>query len=506
MKTFYVTTAIDYTNGSPHLGHAYEKVLTDVIARFRRLMGTPVWFLTGTDEHGQKVQQSARRNNVQPQEFVDAISGEFRALCAKLEISNDDFIRTTEDRHKRVVQSILQRLFDQGDIYKADYTGFYSTRQEQFLQEKDRNPDGSWPEIFGEVTQITETNYFFRLARHQAWLVEHIRSHEDFIFPRYRAKQVLEFLKEPLNDLCISRPRERLEWGIPLPFDSEFVTYVWFDALLNYYSAVADKPGIWPADFHVIGKDILVPPHAVYWPIMLKASGIALPKSILAHGWWSINGAKMSKSTGNFIDAAAYCDTYGVDALRYFLMREMSVGQDSDFSQAQFLTRYNTELANNLGNLVNRTLNMTNRFAAAVVPEAGPAEAPEQELRALWEQTRDEVIALHESFQFHMALERTFAFVTATNAYIDKLAPWKLGKSTEAADQARLRTALATIAEALRLASTLLAAVMPTTADKIRGVLGYAPTAAWRDELNWGTSLAGRKVAATAILFPRPNG
>lgn len=506
MKTFYVTTAIDYTNGSPHLGHAYEKVLTDVIARFRRLTGSSVWFLTGTDEHGQKVQQSARRNNVQPQAFVDAVSGEFRALCAKLEISNDDFIRTTEERHKRVVREILQRLFDQGDIYKADYTGFYSTRQEQFLQEKDRNPDGSWPEIFGEVTQITESNYFFRLQRHQAWLVEHIRSHEDFIFPRYRAKQVLEFLKEPLNDLCISRPRERLEWGIPLPFDAGFVTYVWFDALLNYYSAVADKPGVWPADFHVIGKDILVPPHAVYWPIMLKAAGIALPKSILAHGWWSINGAKMSKSTGNFIDAAEYCDTYGVDALRYFLMREMSVGQDSDFSQAQFLTRYNTELANNLGNLVNRTLNMTNRFAGAVVPEAGSSEVPEQELRALWEQTRDEVIALHESFQFHVALERTFAFVTATNAYIDKLAPWKLGKSTEAADQARLRTALATMAESLRLAATLLAAVMPGTADKIRGVLGYAPSLAWRDELNWGASLAGRKVAATAILFPRPNG
>lgn len=505
MKTFYLTTAIDYVNGSPHLGHAYEKVLSDVIARFRRLMGDKVWFLTGTDEHGQKVQQSARKHGVDPQTFVDTISTEFRTLCAKLEISNDDFIRTTEERHKRVVRQILQGLYDKGEIYKADYKGFYSTRQEQFLQDKDRNPDGSWPEIFGEVTEITEANYFFKLQSYQEWLIEHIRTHEDFIIPRYRAKQVLEFLKEPLYDLCISRPRERLEWGIPLPFDDGFVTYVWFDALLNYYSAVADKPGIWPANFHVIGKDILVPPHAVYWPIMLKASGIPLPQSLLAHGWWSINGAKMSKSTGNFVDAGSYCDTYGVDALRYFLIREMSVGQDSDFSQAQFLIRYNTELANNLGNLVNRTLNMTNRFAGAVVPVVDREEEPEADLRAQWEKTRDEVITLHESFQFHVALERTFAFITATNAYIDRRAPWKLGKSTETNDQALLRTALATMAEALRLGVSLLAAVMPGTTRKIHDVLGYTPGPVWREELVWGGRLAGCKVAATAILFPRPS-
>jgi methionyl-tRNA synthetase len=504
MNTFYLTTAIDYVNGSPHLGHAYEKVLSDVIARFRRLMGDQVWFLTGTDEHGQKVQQSARKAGIEPQQFVDAVSEEFRVLCRKLEISNDDFIRTTEERHKVVVRRILQQLFDKGEIYKADYRGFYSTRQEQFLQDKDRSPDGSWPEIFGEVVEITETNYFFKLRSYQEWLVEHIRKHEDFIFPRYRAKQVLEFLKEPLNDLCISRPRERLAWGIPLPFDPEYVTYVWFDALLNYYSAVADKPGVWPATFHVIGKDILVPPHAVYWPIMLHAAGLPPPRSILAHGWWSVNGAKMSKSTGNFIDAAHYVDTYGVDALRYFLIREMSVGQDSDFSQAQFLTRYTTELANNLGNLVNRTLNMTNRFAGGRVPATGELEAPERELQALWERTREEVIGLHETFQFHVALERAFGFVTATNAYIEQRAPWKLGKSAEPADQALLRTALATMAEALRLAATLLAAVMPTTTGKVQAVLGHTPGPGWRDELAWGGRLCGNTVAATAILFPKP--
>jgi methionyl-tRNA synthetase len=505
MKNFYITTAIDYVNGSPHLGHAYEKVLTDVIARFRRMMGDNVYFLTGVDEHGQKVQQSAKAKGVPPQQFCDEVSQEFRAMCAKLDISNTDFIRTTEERHKKVVRQLLQQLFDKGEIYKAEYKGFYSTRQEQFLQDKDRNPDGSWPEIFGEVTEITESNYFFKLRQYQEWLVDHLKKNENFVFPRYRQKQVLEFLSEPLNDLCISRPRDRLEWGITLPFDENFVTYVWFDALVNYYTAVVDKPEFWPADFHVIGKDILVPPHAVYWPIMLKACGIEPPKSLLAHGWWSINGSKMSKSTGNFVEPMAFADQYGVDALRYFMIREMSVGQDSDFSQPQFLARYNAELANNLGNLVNRTLNMTNRFGGGVIPAGETGDDVELELQRLWDKTRDEVIALYEGFQFHIGLERTFAFVTATNAYIEKRAPWKLGKSTEAKDQSLLQTSLATMAEALRLATALLPAVMPSTAKKINGVLGYEAGANWRDELVWGTRLTGKKVAETAILFPRPE-
>lgn len=504
MSKFYITTAIDYANGSPHLGHAYEKVLTDVITRFRRQMGDEAYFLTGVDEHGQKVQQSARKQGVDPQAYCDAIAAEFRAMCVKLNISNNDFIRTTEPRHKNVVRDLLQKLFDKGEIYKAEYKGFYSTRQEQFLQEKDRNPDGSWPEIYGDVTEITESNYFFKLKKYQDWLIEHIRTHENFIFPRYRQKQVLEFLAEPLNDLCISRPKERLEWGIPLPFDENFVTYVWFDALVNYYSAVKDL-GHWPADFHVIGKDILVPPHAVYWPIMLKACDIEIPKAILAHGWWSINGSKMSKSTGNFIDPMNFAEQFGADALRYFLIREMSVGQDSDFSQNQFLARYNAELANNLGNLVNRTLNMTNRFAGGIVPAPGTGDASDQELKALWEKTRDEVIQLFQGFQFHIGLERAFAFITATNAFIEKRAPWKLGKSAEAADQLLLQNSLAVMAEALRLGSTLLAAVIPASVEKIQGVLGATPGTDWKAELVWDHRLTGRKVAETAILFPRPQ-
>ena len=504
MKSFYITTAIDYVNGSPHLGHAYEKVLTDVIARFRRQMGDRVHFLTGTDEHGQKVQTSARKKGVEPQQFVDEVSAEFRSLYDRLEVSYDDFIRTTEPRHKKVVREILQKLFDAGEIYRAEYRGFYSTRQEQFLQEKDRLPDGSWPEIFGEVTEIVEPNYFFRLQKHQEWLINHVQTHEEFIFPRYRQKQVLEFLKEPLNDLCISRPKERLSWGIPLPFDENYVTYVWFDALLNYYSAVVDR-GVWPADYHVIGKDILVPPHAVYWPIILHASGIPLPKALLVHGWWLQSGAKMSKSTGVAVNPLDLIAQFGVDAFRYFLIREMNVGQDSEFTVEQFLVRYNSELANNLGNLVNRTLNMTTRFAAGVVPGVEGADELDRELHALWSKTRDEAIALCEGFQFHTAIERTITFVTATNAYIEKRAPWKLGKSTEAADQALLRTSLATIAEALRLAVALLQHVTPETTAKINAVLGYTPGTDWRTELEWGTKLNGAKVAAALVLFPRPT-
>ncbi len=504
MKSFYITTAIDYANGSPHLGHAYEKVLTDVIARFRRQMGDQVHFLTGTDEHGQKVQASARKRGIPPQQFCDEVSQEFRSLLPKLNISNDDFIRTTEERHKRVVCDLLQRLYDKGDIYQAEYQGFYSTRQEQFLQPKDRNPDGTWPEIFGEVTEITEANYFFRLQKYQAWLIEFLTRNEDFVFPRYRQSQVLEFLKEPLNDLCISRPRERLEWGIPLPFDANYVTYVWFDALVNYYSAVVDRPGLWPANYHVIGKDILVPPHAVYWMIMLHAAGLALPGGIIAHGWWMQRGSKMSKSTGNALNPLDLVDEFGADAFRYFLIREMNVGQDSDFTPEQFLVRYNSELANNLGNLVNRTLNMTTRFAGGVVPPATVVEDPESELHTLWAATGPECVTLCEGFQFHTALERTLHFVTATNAYIEKRAPWKLAKSTEPADAERLRTALATMAEALRLAVALLQHVMPTAAAKINAVLGYTPGATWRDELAWGTKLTGHTVAAALVLFPRP--
>ncbi|MFA5058580.1 MAG: class I tRNA ligase family protein, partial [Opitutaceae bacterium] len=386
----------------------------------------------------------------------------------------------------------------------------YSTRQEQFLLEKDRLPDGTWPEIFGEVTEIVEPNYFFKLRSYQDWLVGHLKAHEDFIFPRFRQKQVLEFLKEPLNDLCISRPRERLEWGIPLPFDEAFVTYVWFDALVNYVSAVWGEGGPrtdrWPADFHVIGKDILVPPHAVYWPIMLQAAGYAPPKALLVHGWWLLrSGQKMSKSTGEVVNPLDLVERFGTDAFRYFLIREMNVGQDSEFSLELFLSRYSSDLANDLGNLVNRTLNMSARYAGGIVPAAGAAGDPERELQALWERTRDEAIRLCGGFQFHSALERTFVFIKAINAYIEKRAPWKLGKSADPGDQALLPTSLATMAEALRLGVTLLAPVTPATTEKVYAALGHRPAPKWQDELQWGARLTGARLQPGLVLFPRPE-
>ena len=508
MKSFYITTAIDYANGAPHLGHAYEKVLTDVIARFRRLMGDSVYFLTGLDEHGQKVQQAAERKGVPPIEICDGYAEAFQGLCSDLGISKDDYIRTTQNRHKTVVRQILQDLYDKGEIYKANYAGYYSVKEERFLQEKDRNADGSWPSEFGEVSEIVETNYFFKLSKYQDWLRTYVQEHPEFIFPRFRQKQVLEFLKEPINDLCISRPVERLSWGIPLPFDEGYVNYVWFDALVNYISAVGygtDKFNeLWPADFHVIGKDILVPPHAIYWPIMLQAADIPLPKSILAHGWWLKSGNKMSKSAGEVVNPLDLIEKFGPSAFRYFVIREMNVGQDSDFATDLFLSRYNNDLGNDLGNLVSRALNMVGRYKKKIVPAATVEEGPEQELKALWETTAKEVVELYQGFQFHTGLERTFAFIRGINRYLEQRAPWKLAKSDDANDQAILDTSLALCVEAIRLSSTLLLAVTPEISERIFGLFNADAPELWDvDSLAWSNALEGKELGDKEILFPR---
>lgn len=507
MKAYYLTTAIDYANGSPHLGHAYEKVLADVIARHRRLLGQQVHFLTGLDEHGQKVQQASRKAGRSPQEFVDDIAVLFGGLCEQLRISNDDFIRTTEPRHQSVVRSILQNLYDKGDIYRGEYTGFYSVRQEQFVLEKDQ-VNGVWPEIYGEVVPLTEANYFFRLSRYQDWLIEHLKTN-DFVFPRFRQKQVLEFLKEPLNDLCISRPVDRLAWGIPLPFDPQFVTYVWFDALINYISAVGygtDRfDNYWPCDCHIIGKDILVPAHSVYWPIMLRAIGVPLPKSLLVHGWWHSSGRKLSKSTGLVVDPLRLATDYGPDAFRYFVIREMTVGQDGDFSIELFLNRYSGDLADNLGNLVSRLLNLAARHCPNGFPAPSIDGPPEKELREAWLRTSQEVPGLYHECQFHAALEKIFAFVTCINRYAEVRAPWKLAKDPSPEGQAILGTSLATMAEALRLSCAFLAPVMTGTADKIHALLGQPPITQWAGLLEWGQRLTGVPPGPKTILFPRPN-
>lgn len=505
-KRFYITTAIDYANGSPHLGHAYEKVLTDIMARFRRLQGDDVKFLTGLDEHGQKVQMSAQKGGVEPIEICDRLAGEFQGLCDRLGVSNDDYIRTTEGRHKAVVQDVLQKLYDKGEIYKAEYAGYYSARQEQFVTEKEK-VNGEWPEIYGEVEEVVETNYFFKLAQYQDWLVETIRENESMIYPRFRAADVLQFLKEPLNDLCISRPKSRLEWGIELPFDADFVTYVWFDALTNYITAAGYGTEAfakhWPADYHVIGKDILVPPHAVYWPIMLKALGLDLPRHFLVHGWWLSSGAKMSKSTGEVVNPLDLIEQFGADAFRYFVTREMNVGQDSEFSLELFLSRYNSDLANDLGNLVSRLLNMGGRYTEGKVPAASVEGDPEKELKAVWATTQAELVALYEGFQFHRALERIFAFISAINKYAEARAPWKLAKSELAEDRAKLETSLATMAEALRLSMVLLTPVMPEISEKVRSLIGAEPFETLEGQLEWGSRLEGAALGDKAILFPR---
>ena len=507
-KNFYITTAIDYANGSPHLGHAYEKVLTDIIARYRRLNGQKVKFLTGLDEHGQKVQMSAHKAGLEPIQICDRMAEEFQSVCEKLAISNDDYIRTTQDRHKSVVGEVLQKLHDKDLIYKAQYSGYYSSRQEQFVTEKEK-VDGHWPEIYGEVEEVIETNYFFKLAQFQEWLIDFINNNQDWIYPRFRTADVLQFLKEPLNDLCISRPKERLEWGIELPFDSDFVTYVWFDALTNYITAAGYGTETfshnWPADYHVIGKDILVPPHAVYWPIMLKALELDLPKHLLVHGWWLSSGAKMSKSTGEVVNPLDLIEQYGADAFRYFVTREMNVGQDSEFSTELFLSRDSSDLANDLGNLVSRLLNMGARYTEGKIPEAQIFEAPEQELRELWESTRAEIIPLFDDFKFHKALERIFIFISGINKYAETRAPWKLAKSAETGDQQKLATSLATMAEAIRLSVVLLSPVMPTTSAQIRSLVGAKEFTSLDGQLDWGFTLAGQALGEKTILFPRPE-
>src|SRR5882757_8128412 len=375
-KPFFITTAIDYTNGAPHIGHAYEKVLGDVLARYHRLKGEEVFLLTGVDQHGQKVQQSAAKAGVAPADFVKDITQKFIDLWKKLEVQYDEWAETINPRHQKVVQGMLQRLFDEGQIYKDKQEGFYSVRQEQFLTDKERSPDGEFGPEWGQVEHREEENYYFKLSQHKEWLLRYLANRKEAVLPDFRQTELKNAVEKLGGDLCISRPKSRLDWGIELPFDKDFVTYVWFDALTNYISFSGYDPSLstfdsqpstfrerWPA-LQIIGKDILVPAHGIYWLIMLHAIGFPdeqMPQ-LLVHGWWNLGGAKMSKSAGNVIDPFVLADKYGTDALRYYLMSDIATGQDADFSEERFVERYNTDLANSLGNLLNRTLNMAHRF------------------------------------------------------------------------------------------------------------------------------------------------
>jgi methionyl-tRNA synthetase len=516
-KRFYITTAIDYVNGQPHLGHAYEKIIADVIARARRSLGQEVFFLTGLDEHGQKVQQAAQAEKRNPQEYCDALAADWQAFAKKLQLTNDDFVRTTQPRHKEFVQAILSKLNDAGHFYKATYTGFYSAKEETFLTEKDRLPDGKFEGSYGEVVELKEDNYYFKLGAQQQWLIDYIETNPDFITPTYRRNEVLGFLKNnTLEDLCISRPASRLNWGIPIPFDPNFVTYVWFDALVNYISIAAahgdetilSAPGnsklktrnskldLWPADIHVIGKDILKF-HAVYWPIMLRAMGLPLPKQILVHGFWQKDGARISKSTGNVVDPVAIINQWGVDAFRFYVLRELDIGPDGNWTEAGFKSRYQAELANGLGNLVNRSLAMLKRYRNGMVP------AKSNELAADAVKSADETRALFKQSQLQAALQSIWALVNRANQYVDQTAPFKLAK--DPAQSKRLDEVLYNLAETCRVLAVLLWPFLPETATKIYAQLGLPGSPDKLDAATWGGLQAGQVIGEPAPLFPRKD-
>lgn len=505
-KKFSLTTPIYYVNDVPHIGHAYTTIAADVIARYKRLEGYKVSFLTGTDEHGQKVLQASQELGVEPQEHVDKLHSRFKELWKRFNISNDDFIRTTEDRHKSLVLEILQQLYDQKQIYKDDYEGWYCTPDERFWTEKDLD-NGNCPECGRKVEKIQEHNYFFKMGQYRDWLIKHIKSNDKFIQPTSRRNEVLGFLEKPLGDLCISRPKKRLPWGIPLPFDKDYVTYVWFDALINYISAYGSldevkKRGYWPANHHLLGKDILTT-HAVYWSTMLKAIGLNPALNLFAHGWWTVNGQKMSKSIGNVVEPNQLLDQFGVDTIRYFLLREVPFGMDGDFSHKALIGRINSDLANNLGNLLNRTTSMIKRYHNKVVPE--PTSLNEDnELKKEFYRGIKCVNKLYDELAYNKILENIWLLVDITNKYIDKSTPWNLVKSEDGKE--RLATVMYNSAECLRVIALLIYPFMPQSANTMMKQLGIV-TPIEEQGLHsletWGNIKPGTIVQPGAQLFPR---
>jgi methionyl-tRNA synthetase len=514
-NTFYITTPIYYVNDVPHIGHAYTTVAADALARYWRLRGREVFFLTGLDEHGQKVQQAAAKAGIDPQVHCDRLAPQFESLWKKLNISHSAFIRTTDAEHKSIVQRYLQQLYDKELIYKDSYTGWYCTFDERFWTEKDVE-NGLCPDCKRPVDKLSEHNYFFEMGQYQDRLIDHIKTHTDFIRPESRRNEVLGFLHtQKLGDLSISRPKSRLSWGIELPFDHDYVTYVWFDALVNYMSALEylprDKPAghrFWPADVHLVGKDILTT-HAVYWSAMLMALDLPLPESIFAHGWWTVDGEKMSKSRGNVVDPNKMVETYGVDAFRYFLLREVPFGQDGDFSQSAMVTRVNSDLANGLGNLLSRTLTLIERTQGGAVPAPGEGGAAEHELQRAALALLNEALSSHlEQLEFNRALEAIWQVVQLANQYVDKTAPWALAKDERNAEQ--LRTVLYAMAETLHCLSLATYPVIPTSAQMICSQLGIAAdftSPLLRDRIEWGSLKPGTVIHKGTSLFPRiePN-
>jgi methionyl-tRNA synthetase len=507
-KPFYITTPIYYVNARPHLGHAYTTIVADVACRFHSMRGQETFFLTGTDEHGDKVVRSAKKEGLSPRTYVDQISGLFRSLWPELNIQYNYFIRTTDASHMSIVEEIMQKIHDAGDIYFSEYEGLYCFGCERFYTEREL-VDGKCPDHETAPEIIKESNYFFKMSRYQNWLIDHIKNNPDFITPQRYKNEVLSFLKEPLEDLCISRPKTRLKWGITLPFDDNYVTYVWFDALLNYVSALGYPDGdlfktYWPSARHVVGKDILKP-HGIYWPIMLKAAGIEVYQQLHVHGYWNVDQSKMSKSIGNVVEPLQLKNVYGLDAFRFFLMRDMVFGLDSNFSEAALVQRINSDLANDLGNLFSRIVAMAQKYFSGVVPGIDAKVEKELELglesEALKAITQFETHM--ETFVFHKALITIWELISHMNKYVDLTTPWVLAKKKSSRKQ--LEVVIYNLLESLRIISGLIYPIMPDTAKTMQKHLGLESEPFYRLEIlkTWKSLTPGTKLLKSVALFPR---
>lgn len=501
--TYYATTPIYYVNAEPHLGHAYTTTLVDVSTRFHRLRGEDTLFLTGTDEHGEKIQKAAEAAGVSPQEYVDRISTKFQSTWDELGISYDVFMRTSSQFHHKVVQDILQRVYDNGDIIFGEYGGLYCVQCERYYTEKELE-DGKCPQHDITLEYRSEENYFFRMERYRPWLRKELENNPDLIRPEGYRNEVLALLREPIGDLSISRPRDRVPWGIPLPWDDKHVTYVWFDALINYWTALVERDEVdryWPHVEHFVAKDILKP-HGVFWPTMLKSAGLPLYRHLNVHGYWLTDQGKMSKSKGNVVRPLDLKDKYGIDAFRYFLLRDMTFGLDSTFSELALAERINADLANDLGNLLNRTLGMLGRYRDGIVPAEGTVTEADQELRTVFEALPGRISSLIDSVQYDRAIALIMDAVGRANKYVSDTKPWELAKDPEQAG--RLDTVLRSCVQALRSASILLDPVIPGKAAELRSQLGLTDTEISLDSAgNWLSLGSGFAVQPGEPLFPR---